>query len=1281
MTDQGQNQLGQDARQDLLAGRYDRARWAYDYLAFRNPGDDGIRRLLAVSTELAEIAQSLARARAPAPDQLQAWLETLENIGAHWPELAASESYRQLVNQCRALKEPPAASPPSVEADKGRPGPEPEPTEQEAVLRPPPSILPPSSRSPAVHRTRVPQPHNHVDSTPSVIRRTRPSYRTIWSALYQHWQTFTGSENRYPLETSDAGRTNRIMRVLRSQWTIRGILLAILAAKLALSMYIWVGYNCFFMPSGDDLTRATYSVLWSKQPDLLPRYHLWPTLPFWIFGIFLKMYPYPAVVCPTVNMLATVAALFLAYLIAKAVSGYAWFGVIAATLLAFEPLSIWLSLTPMAEPLATMFVMIGILAVVRYQQTNRTWLLVTSGIAFAFATACRLELAAFVVGFTVLLIVDYLRQRHSRSYRGHLIALLLACSFLASYFVSWWAQTGRPLGFIEFYKADFENSWLSGVVSTWQDRLSFFVGGLVGQWPELVILATASLVVLVKTKASRQIGVSMILLILLPFSLMVLIVGYGGMLPQNLSLGFRHLAIYPVLMATIAPMAIGPLMSRRRLIPIMAGIVVCALCWFSINNASASLYVRNLDFIAQIHAGKLAHQIASIIPDGYPRRTLVVLPLQAKPDSLSHDNPYPIVLADPNNIFIYSPKQTSSLPPNRALITLANNSPFDPAWLAKERVALLLVHKSVSIPGLGTTFVCAGEISAYQIVLPTTSINLSQPIRGILKSLPDWVVNYPFATISSTEYLELHHVPVFEGRPSTTYATYVKATPTGDFEAAVDFDALNLPSPPETGISSTRNEFALSAVIDDSVYRVARWQGPSAAKSSYVFSDPSNRSVAISYITDTKGKLRIRRVGDKLFGDYWRDGQWVNLGSHQIPADTPTFIRLVTHSSFTDDIAVRFSNFTITEGPPPTVTTLAPDQWTPERWTSNPQYGVNELVIDNRTWTAAGNNTGTPAAADLLSTGLTPAGGFSVTVDFDALTLPKPSQGRNDLSLSLVFGDQSFRIVRWEGPDASSYVLFGPSGKFIADVKGITDTSGKLRFRRVGDKLFGDYWRNGQWVNLGSHQAPTDTPAHVRLGTYSSEGDRVVVRFSNLSVSTTDAATASGLSPENWAVEKLPSNPIFSDGGVELNYSRPVGDAGIVSTSPLPRGDFSVSVDYRAVALPTPASGRNDFYLGVVIENTTFRICRWQDADSGRYFFQSTPDGKVNDVGGIGDMEGRLRLRRVGDRLYADYWRNGQWVNLGRRDGVPQGPAFIRLAIFGTQDGITVRFSNLTVER
>ncbi len=63
------------------------------------------------------------------------------------------------------------------------------------------------------------------------------------------------------------------------------------------------------------------------------------------------------------------------------------------------------------------------------------------------------------------------------------------------------------------------------------------------------------------------------------------------------------------------------------------------------------------------------------------------------------------------------------------------------------------------------------------------------------------------------------------------------------------------------------------------------------------------------------------------------------------------------------------------------------------------------------------------------------------------------------------------------------------------------------------------------------------------------------------------------------------------------------------------------------------------------------------------------------------DTHGRLRLRRVGDRLYADYWRDGQWVNLARRDGVPQGPAFIRLAIFGMQDGITVRFSNLTVER
>lgn len=210
----------------------------------------------------------------------------------------------------------------------------------------------------------------------------------------------------------------------------------------------------------------------------------------------------------------------------------------------------------------------------------------------------------------------------------------------------------------------------------------------------------------------------------------------------------------------------------------------------------------------------------------------------------------------------------------------------------------------------------------------------------------------------------------------------------------------------------------------------------------------------------------------------------------------------------------------------------------------------------------------------------------------------------------------------------------------------------------------------------------------MRLGTFSSVGDHLIVRFSNLNVQTGKLPVSTDLSSENWVIEKLTSNPVYTSTGVEMNCSSYPANAGILSAWAIEAGGFTVSVDFHALKLPTPKAGspsgsRNEIFLGVVIKDVTYRIARWQDVNGGRYFFQDWPGGKVNDKGGVIGIQGKLRLRRVGDTLFADYWDNNRWVTIGQRDNLPREPAFVRLSIglFSEGDEVAARFSNLTVKQ
>jgi hypothetical protein len=93
-------------------------------------------------------------------------------------------------------------------------------------------------------------------------------------------------------------------------------------------------------------------------------------------------------------------------------------------------------------------------------------------------------------------------------------------------------------------------------------------------------------------------------------------------------------------------------------------------------------------------------------------------------------------------------------------------------------------------------------------------------------------------------------------------------------------------------------------------------------------------------------------------------------------------------------------------------------------------------------------------------------GDFDEQVDFNLLNWPAGT----GLTITLS-GSMQFHIGRTWGPWQQEYYVWCLGGA-IASVE-TTGTSGKLRLKRIGNKMEGFYWKNNAWELLGSHTDPS----------------------------------------------------------------------------------------------------------------------------------------------------------------------------------------------------------------
>ncbi len=309
-----------------------------------------------------------------------------------------------------------------------------------------------------------------------------------------------------------------------------------------------------------------------------------------------------------------------------------------------------------------------------------------------------------------------------------------------------------------------------------------------------------------------------------------------------------------------------------------------------------------------------------------------------------------------------------------------------------------------------------------------------------------------------------------------------------------------------------------------------------------------------------------------------------------------------------------------------------------------------------------------------------PAGDFVTEVDFECLSLPRPTgQNRNELFLRATVNGVGFRVARWEANSGGSYFFQRyPGGKiYTASTK---DTSGRLRLRRVSDTVFGEFWRDGGWVKVSSADGASG-PAYRDLGLLSTGGDQLDVKFSNFTLKATTVSF--DLSPDDWSAENLSQSPVYDAGGVTLKKTGPAGNQWIVSAFPLGSDNFTVSVDYEAKQFPAPADKgtRNDILFSAELGNQQYTLAYVTDKYGQHYRYQAWPANPTAFVPAPGTPSGRLRLRRDKNKLWAETWNNGTWATLGSIDIPAKVPAYIRLGTFSdTGQRLEVRFSNLQVE-
>ena len=123
--------------------------------------------------------------------------------------------------------------------------------------------------------------------------------------------------------------------------------------------------------------------------------------------------------------------------------------------------------------------------------------------------------------------------------------------------------------------------------------------------------------------------------------------------------------------------------------------------------------------------------------------------------------------------------------------------------------------------------------------------------------------------------------------------------------------------------------------------------------------------------------------------------------------------------------------------------------------------------------------------------------------------------------------------------------------------------------------------------------------------------------------------------------------------------------------------DFEVGTSYHLLGFPSPSSDRVEMNLEVSIGESRYSVGRWRDAQGLNAYFM-WGDGADNNFIPTHDKRGKIRCRRMGEKLYGEFWDGNQWVTIGKRE-VNSQEARISFKAFNSTSKrkVSVHFSNI----
>lgn len=382
------------------------------------------------------------------------------------------------------------------------------------------------------------------------------------------------------------------------------ILAAILLLKLGLQVaLIKAG---FFAVGGDDYLRQLIGHEWSQAPffasEGLGRPSiLWMPAPFWFYGMANWLVGDIWLAPVAVNLVFGLAGVAAIFALTKRLAG-TFEASLAAILAAGLPWHVWMSVSALADPPYQVAMIVGLLLLIRWEQTDRThhkWLFGSSA-AMLFGTMVRPEAWLFACAFGAYLGWIFLRDKSLRWIA--FAAAALPFLFVLVWMVHNYRIHGNPAEFLGEARSSMDRE--VNEVDSLPIRIALFPVLLVVISPLITTIALAWLGV---RGFRRQIQGRdwASFLIVLGSAFLILILGLVFGLGTNTT-PQRFVVIFALLLCPVAAIALGTLWRNSRLISKIAGagLFSLALLW----GLSGSFRYPD-DFRDQAEAGQALREI------------------------------------------------------------------------------------------------------------------------------------------------------------------------------------------------------------------------------------------------------------------------------------------------------------------------------------------------------------------------------------------------------------------------------------------------------------------------------------------------------------------------------------------------------------------------------------------------------------------------------------------------------------------------------------------------